>query len=44
MKIAIAQLNYLIGDFEGNVNKIIDYTHKAKARQEQILFVLVNWL
>lgn len=30
MKIAIAQLNYLIGDFEGNVNKIIEYTYQAK--------------
>ncbi len=30
MKIAIAQLNYLIGDFEGNVNKIIEYIRKAK--------------
>ncbi|MBT8230217.1 MAG: NAD+ synthase [Bacteroidia bacterium] len=37
MKIAIAQLNYLIGDFEGNVNKIIDYTRKAKSENADIV-------
>ena len=30
MKIALAQLNYLIGDFDGNVNKILDYIGKAR--------------
>ena len=30
MKIAIAQLNYLIGDFEGNVQKIRSYTETAR--------------
>ena len=31
MKIALAQLNYLIGDFDGNVNKILDYIGKARS-------------
>jgi len=30
MRIALAQLNYLIGDFEGNVSRIRSYIHKAK--------------
>ena len=30
MKIAIAQLNYTIGDVEGNAAKIIDSIHRAK--------------
>lgn len=30
MKIALAQLNYIIGDFEGNSLKIIEYIDKAK--------------
>src|SRR5258706_9683949 len=30
MKIALAQQNYLIGDFEGNRKKIIDGIHEAK--------------
>jgi len=29
MKIALAQLNYLIGDFEGNLSKIVDAVHRA---------------
>lgn len=37
MKIAIAQLNYLIGDFEGNVNKIIEYIDKAKKAEADIV-------
>lgn len=37
MKIAIAQLNYLIGDFEGNVNKIIDAVEKARAESADIV-------
>ncbi len=31
MKVAIAQLNYTIGDFEGNAGKIIQQINKAKA-------------
>lgn len=31
MKIAIAQLNYTIGDVDGNTSKIIDSIHRAKA-------------
>lgn len=39
MKIAIAQINYLIGDFEGNVNKIIDYAQRAKKNgAEMVIF------
>lgn len=30
MKVAFAQLNFTIGDFEGNAAKIIDNIHKAK--------------
>ena len=30
MKIAIAQLNYTIGDIDGNTSKIIDSINKAK--------------
>jgi NAD+ synthase (glutamine-hydrolysing) len=30
MKIAIAQINSTIGDFEGNVKKIIEYVHRAQ--------------
>ncbi len=30
MKVALAQLNYTIGDFEGNSAKIIQYINKAK--------------
>lgn len=30
MKIALAQLNYIIGDFEGNTKKIIDAVYHAK--------------
>ena len=37
MKIAIAQLNYLIGDFEGNVNKILEYVAKAKEEGADIV-------
>ena len=31
MKISLAQLNYIIGDFEGNAKKMIDAIGKAKA-------------
>ena len=37
MKIAIAQLNYLIGDFDGNVNKIIDTVKEAKSNAADIV-------
>src|SRR5690554_3655093 len=30
MKVALAQLNYIIGDFEGNAAKIIENIKKAK--------------
>ena len=29
MKIALAQLNYFVGDFEGNLTKIVDAVHRA---------------
>ena len=31
MKIALAQLNYTVGDVEGNTNKIIESVRRAKA-------------
>ena len=34
MKIALAQLNYCIGDFGPNTKKIIEAAHKAKAEGE----------
>lgn len=37
MKIAVAQLNYLIGDFEGNVKKIKSYTETAKRQGADIV-------
>lgn len=37
MKIAIAQLNYLIGDFEGNLKKIESYTQTAKAQGADLI-------
>ena len=30
LKIAIAQIDPIIGDIKGNINKILDYTHRAK--------------
>ena len=30
MKVAIAQLNYIIGDFDGNSAKIINHIDRAK--------------
>ncbi len=39
MKIALAQLNYIIGDFEGNSRKIIGYIREAKhAGADLIIF------
>ncbi|WP_417016010.1 NAD+ synthase [Alistipes sp.] len=37
MKIAIAQLNYTIGDIEGNTSKIIDSINKAKAQHADLV-------
>lgn len=37
MKIAIAQLNYIIGDFEGNTAKIIEAIHKAENDNADII-------
>ncbi len=37
MKIAIAQLNYHIGDFEGNVQKMLEVVEKAKLENADIV-------
>ena len=37
MKITIAQLNYHIGNFEGNMSKILDAIKKAKENQSDII-------
>ncbi len=37
MKIAIAQLNYLIGDFEGNLQKMLDVVEKTKKEKADIV-------
>ena len=37
MKIAIAQINCIVGDLAGNAAKILDYAERAKARGAQIL-------
>ena len=37
MKIALAQLNYCIGDFDGNTGKIISSALKAKAEGADIV-------
>ena len=37
MKIALAQLNYIIGDFEGNTNKIIEAIHEAEKKHADIV-------
>ena len=37
MKIALAQLNYTIGDIEGNKLKIIDAINKAKSLQADLV-------
>lgn len=37
MKIAIAQLNYTIGDVDGNASKIIDAINKAKAQHADLV-------
>ena len=37
MKIALAQLNYTVGDIDGNTAKIIDAIHKAKAQKADLV-------
>jgi NAD+ synthase (glutamine-hydrolysing) len=37
MKIALAQVNYLIGDFEGNTKKIIDCIRKARLEHADLV-------
>ena len=37
MKIALAQLNYMIGNFENNVFKIKDAIHKAKQEHADLV-------
>lgn len=37
MKIALAQLNYVIGDFEGNQQKIIDSINRAKSQRADLV-------
>ncbi|MDE7305485.1 MAG: NAD+ synthase [Alistipes sp.] len=37
MKIAIAQLNYTVGDVDGNASKIIDSINKAKAQHADLV-------
>jgi len=37
MKIAIAQLNYIIGDFEGNTTKMLDAVKIAKKQGADIV-------
>ncbi len=37
MKIAIAQLNYTVGDIDGNASKIIDSINKAKAERADLV-------
>ncbi|MBN2610581.1 MAG: NAD+ synthase [Bacteroidales bacterium] len=37
MKITLAQLNYIIGDFEGNLKKIINVIHGARDRRSNLV-------
>jgi NAD+ synthase (glutamine-hydrolysing) len=37
MKIALAQVNYLIGDFEGNTRKILEHIQKAKGQHADLV-------
>ena len=37
MKVAVAQINPTVGDIHGNVSKIIDYGHRAKALGAQLV-------
>lgn len=42
MNITLAQLNYQIGDFEGNYNKIINAIHNHKHHSDMIVFSELN--
>ncbi|MCK5134335.1 MAG: NAD+ synthase [Bacteroidales bacterium] len=37
MKIALAQLNYYIGDFEGNLTRILDAVHQATEKESDLV-------
>ncbi|MBN2668552.1 MAG: NAD+ synthase [Bacteroidales bacterium] len=37
MKIALAQLNYKVGDFDGNTQKMLDYVQKAKQENADLV-------
>ena len=37
LNIALAQLNYRVGDFEGNSNKIINAISKAKSEKVDLI-------
>ena len=37
MRIAIAQINYHIGNFQGNLEKMLDATRKAKALKADLV-------
>ena len=37
MKIAIAQLNPVLGDMSGNIDRILDYAERAKAKGATLL-------
>jgi NAD+ synthase (glutamine-hydrolysing) len=37
MKIALAQLNYHIGNFDSNISKILDCIHKAKMQKAELI-------
>lgn len=37
MKIAIAQLNYHIGNFEGNVQQMVDAIHQAREQEAELI-------
>lgn len=39
MKIALAQINAIVGDIQGNANKIIEAAQQAKSQQAEILLV-----
>ena len=42
MKIAIAQINSLVGDLEGNAARIFDYAERAKQAGASLLLT-PNW-
>ena len=42
MKIALAQLNYTIGDIEGNTAKIIDAVEKAEKEDAELASIEVD--